>query len=50
MKKPSKQAADEYIYIRLPKEIKQKIKKAAKEDYCNLTVWVRKVLIERIEK
>lgn len=48
MKKPRKTADDDYIYIRLPKEMKKKIKKLAMEDYCSVTVWVRQLIAKEI--
>lgn len=48
MENTSKTAGDDYIYIRLPKEMKKKIKKVATEDYCSVTVWVRQTLAKAL--
>lgn len=40
---------DEYIYIRLTKAIKKRIKDRAKIDGSNMTIWARQLIIRELD-
>ncbi len=39
----------DYIYIRLTKSIKKKLKRIAKEEGSNMTIWVRQLVMKELE-
>lgn len=49
MKRHKNNDLEEYIYIRLTKSIKQRIKIRAKTEGSNMTIWARQVLMRELD-
>lgn len=49
MKKQKKIEREPYIYIRLDNNIKDCIKARAKADGCNMTIWIRQLIIRELD-
>lgn len=41
---------NDYIYIRLGKSVKNKVKKIAEKDGSNMTIWIRQLIIREVSK
>lgn len=41
---------DDYVYLRIPRSIKSRIKSLAKNEGSNMTIWIRQNLIRRVEE
>lgn len=47
--KSSKSNRKDYVYIRLDKEIKGKLKRISSDDGSNMTIWIRQLIIKTLE-
>lgn len=50
MKPDKTEDLEEYIYIRLTKNIKTLVKERAKQEGSNMTIWIRQLVIKALEK